>query len=191
MKKQGFTLIELLIVIAIIGVLSSIILTAVTGARKNAMAARVLFDMREIKKAWTIWQIDTGTSFYPEDSYGTSNAQWPCHDDPLISQTDLAQNVLGLPNWNGPYLPQWPADMFGRQYGYDSDNDTFSVGNPYGGVNVFIGWCPGDPRGGQYIEFAQLLDRKVDGGDGWRAGIVRWDGDGDYGQISLLISPSP
>ncbi|MBU2025492.1 type II secretion system GspH family protein [Patescibacteria group bacterium] len=51
MKKQkGFTLIEMLIVVAIIGLLATIVLLAVTRARKKSMATQMKAHMEEMMK---------------------------------------------------------------------------------------------------------------------------------------------
>jgi len=50
-KEKGFTLIELLIVVAIIGLLATIVLVAVTRARKKANATQAKAHITEISKA--------------------------------------------------------------------------------------------------------------------------------------------
>jgi prepilin-type N-terminal cleavage/methylation domain-containing protein len=60
MRRRGFTLSELMIVIAIIGILGAIAVPNVRMARKRALYARVIQDLREINAARLAWCIENG-----------------------------------------------------------------------------------------------------------------------------------
>lgn len=59
-KNSGFTLIELLVVISIIGLLSSIILASLSGAKIKAVDAKVAADFRQLKVALELYRLDNG-----------------------------------------------------------------------------------------------------------------------------------
>ncbi len=69
---RAFTLIELIVVIAIIGLLSSMILASVNSAREKARDARRFADMRQIQLALELYYDDHNR--YPATS--SSNGSW-------------------------------------------------------------------------------------------------------------------
>jgi len=61
-KNRAFTLIEMLIVIAVIGILATIIIFSVIGVRQKASATRAKADMTELKKSMEMASIDGCTA---------------------------------------------------------------------------------------------------------------------------------
>ncbi len=76
--KKGFTLIELMVVISIIGLMSSIVLSALNDARAKARDAQRIQSLKEIQKALILYYDANGQ--YPDDLsgsvYGTDC--WEC-----------------------------------------------------------------------------------------------------------------
>lgn len=66
MKKQGFTLIEVLIVVAIIGLLSSVVLVGMGDFRKRGRDARRVADLRQVQNGLEIYY--TANNAYPDVS---------------------------------------------------------------------------------------------------------------------------
>ena len=59
-EKSGFTLIELLVVISIIGVLSTIVLSSISGARTRAQDAKKITQIKQIQTALEIYNLNNG-----------------------------------------------------------------------------------------------------------------------------------
>lgn len=186
--ESGFTLLEILVVISIIGFISSLILPSINNARDRARAVRFVSDFNSITKALFLWQSDANIPFVHEDVYGSVNSGAPCHDEPVLSETDLFQDQSGSPGWKGPYMAAVPRDPFGREYSYDNDGDVWNPpGQKWGGVNIQAQWCVGE--GARYLRLAPLIDALYDHGDGANLGRFKWD-TSEPGGYGILIAPS-
>jgi prepilin-type N-terminal cleavage/methylation domain-containing protein len=80
MKKEGFTLIEMLIVVAIIGLLSSVVLVGLGDVRKEARDARRLADIRQMQNALELYYSDKQN--YPADIYDLPGTPYDPLPDP-------------------------------------------------------------------------------------------------------------
>ena len=70
--KKGFTLMELLIVVAIIGILSSIVLASLNAARMKSRDAKRYSDIKQIQTALELYYNENGR--YPTTAWISSNA---------------------------------------------------------------------------------------------------------------------
>lgn len=85
-KQKAFTLIELLIVIAIIGILASIVLVSLSGARTKSKDASALSTMNGLYNQVSSCALANGTLNLPTDAFtgggnicsvATETATWP------------------------------------------------------------------------------------------------------------------
>lgn len=136
-KLSGFTLIELLIVIAIIGLLSSVILVSLNSARQKARIARAEMDINQIIRAMMMYEDDIGELPKRGDN---CSAIWCCAggniDDPgcvaewVSTMSALTEN--DGPGWGGPYLgSKILEDPWGHHYLYDDNYVNANCGDSY------------------------------------------------------------
>ncbi len=92
---KGFTLIELLIVIAIIGVLATLLMVNFIGVRQRARDAQRKSDIRQIQAALEIYRSDNG-------QYPTSGTNYPAGCGVSLSSgtTVYMQTIPCDPNGN-------------------------------------------------------------------------------------------
>ncbi len=85
LKEIGFTLIEILVVVAILGILSSLLLVAVRSALERARFIKAKSELRSIEKALYLYMLDHNFNYPADVSRGMpsglenylASGQWP------------------------------------------------------------------------------------------------------------------
>lgn len=172
--RQAFTLIELLIVIAIIGILSSVILVSMGNARGKAKDASIISSANSLMKAAQVSSLSTGNYFAWGGSNGTSASSWSLNtseingcDSQFLSTPDVAsaqaacRNILKTQGedtsfsakniWVGSWYPAMGPRLTIMVW-LPSVNKYYCIGSSGGSaVVVNDGWfspnsgCVGDP----------------------------------------------
>ncbi len=117
-QQRGFTLMELLVVLAILGLLVSLVGPQVLNQLGGAKTKTAKIQIRDLEQALEIYKLDVGR--FPSTSEGL---------EALVSKPG---NATG---WNGPYLKggKVPNDPWNREYNYKypgekAEMDIFSYG---------------------------------------------------------------
>ena len=98
-KQKGFTLIELLVVISIIGILSSIVLISMGGAREKARDAKRQSDIRQIATACEL--------FYSDDEGYPVRADFAALKAADIGDYMASATILEDPTNSGTLVYTW------------------------------------------------------------------------------------
>ena len=124
----GFTIIELLVVMAIIGVLATVVLVSLTEARGRARDAVRLIELNQIEEALTQFFLEHG--------------HWPCENynaSQCPGQTANANGVIGsggahINTLLAPYFDEVPVDPRSGTTGYNYfyDGSHLCTGHPEG-----------------------------------------------------------
>lgn len=137
MNKKGFTLIELLIVVAIIGLLSTLAVVALGSARVKARDSKRLADLKQLQTAFELYYTDQNA--YPTGA-GISLGDT---DHACLNSSGFAQ--AGCTN---AYMGVVPKDPQGGYYTYTMASSTYTVnGTLEGEVNGLVGAIKLTPAG--------------------------------------------
>ena len=110
MNKKGFTLIELLIVVAVIGILASVVLVGLGPVQKQGRDARRISDLRQVQNGLELYYSKNG-------SYPQNISDWPG----LV--TALTGAGIGISN-----VPSDPTNNSTYYYRYGSDGTSYVLG---------------------------------------------------------------
>jgi prepilin-type N-terminal cleavage/methylation domain-containing protein/prepilin-type processing-associated H-X9-DG protein len=139
LPRLAFTLIELLVVIAIIGILSAMLLPALTRAKLKAAQARCYSNLRQLSLGMTMY-VDGNNGTFPgcasRNTYGfhiedwiywrTNRPAYPVEKSPIVVPLGSANSNLfrcpsdkensgrlSLSDGNGPYLYSYTFTSYG------------------------------------------------------------------------------
>ena len=137
MNKKGFTLIELLIVVAIIGLLSTLAVVALGSARVKARDSKRLADLKQLQTALELYYTDNNS--YPTGSgveLGSTSAA-------CLNSTGFT--TAGCAN---PYMGVVPSGPNSDVYSYTAASSTYTItATLEGDVNGLSGAVTLSPAG--------------------------------------------
>jgi prepilin-type N-terminal cleavage/methylation domain-containing protein len=119
-QSRGFSLMEILVVIAIIGILVSVVMPAVNSGRDKALVAATVSDLQSMKSAMEILYNDTG--YYPNGATDLCRTTLPADNEIDLSLDDagILANGSAWGGWSGPYTGG-AIDKWGNPYYLDED----------------------------------------------------------------------
>jgi len=117
-NQRGFSLVELLVVISIIGMLSTMAVVSLGGARKKSRDARRLTDIKQIRTALELYYNDNNE--YPPSGGGTGAIS---DSNSKITESDPIKTVGGETYMLK--MPQDPKSTQGYYYKRGTDNKTY------------------------------------------------------------------
>lgn len=101
--RCAFTLIEVLLVLAILGVIMSLVVPRVMGRQEHAHADATRLSINGVEQALRMYALDHGGR-YPTSSEGL---------DALMNPPGRGDS-----RWRGPYLERAPKDAWGSDFNY-------------------------------------------------------------------------
>lgn len=102
-NRKGFTLMEVLLVLAILGVIMSMVVPQLLGRQAHASADATRLSIRGVEQAIKLYMLDHAGNF-------------PASSDGLVVLVESPGQRD--PRWRGPYLDQLPLDAWGTPLTY-------------------------------------------------------------------------
>lgn len=119
LSGTGFTLIELLIVVAIIGILSTLLMTNFIGIRQRARDAQRKSDVRQMQSALELYRSDTGSYPLPSALSALNSVACPTSSSFTYSGTTYMQTI--------PCDPLGTTYYHTGNYYYASNGTTYTI----------------------------------------------------------------
>ena len=116
-RERGFTLMELLVVLAILGLLMSLVGPRVLNSLGGAKTKTAGIQIKDLEQTLEMYKLDVG--------------RFPSTEEGLEA---LVTRPANAPGWNGPYLKSdVPLEPWNREYHYkypgeNSEVDIYSYG---------------------------------------------------------------
>lgn len=107
-RQQGFTLIEVMIVVAILGILATLVVINVAGNTDKALVTATKSDLQAISQALDLYKLD--------------NFRYPSTEQGLEALVVKPENARNWPQ--GGYLKKVPVDQWKSPYVYISPGST-------------------------------------------------------------------
>lgn len=120
MYKKGFTILELIVVIALIGLIASIILASFSDVRARNRDAKRVSDVKEIEKALSLYQID--------------NNRFPSSSDPSLPVTITGTDEISVLLESGGHISAVPIDP-------QHPSSSYTYLSPANGSDFTITFC--------------------------------------------------
>lgn len=151
-SKKGFTLIELAVSISIIGILSAVVLSGVSGARKSARVAQRVSDIKKVQAALDLY-------YARNKSYPSTGS---AHRGICLSYngggTYTANNGLVIPGLAPQYINQVPVDPQSSA-SYDANCYLYkSDGTDYAFIVHQVTELSNGSAGASYAKYPELVD---------------------------------
>lgn len=108
LRQQGFTLIEVMIVVAILGILATLVVVNVAGNTDKALVTATKSDLQAISQALDLYKLD--------------NFKYPSTDQGLEALVVKPDNARNWPQ--GGYLKKVPVDQWKNPFVYISPGAT-------------------------------------------------------------------
>ncbi len=121
-SEKGFTLTEIMVVVFIIGLLSTVVLVNVLGARTDAQTKTAQANIQALTQALERYSLQMYT--YPTEEQGLQALVLPPEDLPNPALYPRGGFIQKLPNdpWGRPFQYIYPAERSRAAY------DVFSMG---------------------------------------------------------------